>query len=68
MEASFFSKPLQTTQPIRMQKVLPPAEEEGIHPMRMHVSKHNNTTSNASNENVELKSYHNCSMNQNAGM
>ena len=32
MEASFFSKPLQTTQPIRMQgqqKILPPAGEEG---------------------------------------
>ena len=34
MEAPFFSKPLQTTQPIRMQgqqKILPPAGEEG-HP------------------------------------
>ena len=32
MEASFFSKPLQTTQPIRMQeqqKILPHAREEG---------------------------------------
>ena len=28
MEASFFSKALQTTQPIRMQKFLPPAGEE----------------------------------------
>ena len=33
MEASFFSKPLQTIQPIRMQgqqEILPPAGEEGL--------------------------------------
>ena len=52
MEASFFSKPLQTTQPIRMQgqqKFLPPAGEEGHSSMRMH---DNNTTCNISNQNA----------------
>ena len=39
MEASFFSKPLQTTQPIRMQgqqKYCHLLEKKGTHPMRMH--------------------------------
>ena len=52
MEASSFSKPLQTNQPIRMQdnkKSCHLLEKKGTHPMRMRV---NNTTCNRSNQNA----------------
>ena len=54
MEPYFFSKPLQTTQPIRMQaqqKILPATGQKGTHPMRMH---DNNTTCNRGNQNASL--------------